>query len=620
MTTRPNDRRFRPIATLARAAACALLLGNTAGQMQAQDLLFDIRAGDQSAETTRELRGRLERASLLSSTLEGAGGDPALPQDVIAAARADYQRLIAVLYEAGHFGASLSITLDGREAVTLSPLDRPDGIETIAVRIEPGPVYRFATAEIGPLPDGTDIALPEAFRSGAVAGTAMIRTAAEAGVAAWRAAGHPLAQIAAQDITAQHDRESLDARLVIEPGPVADIAQPSIGGNTATRSTRVAQIAGLKAGTRYSPTALDAAAKRLRDTGTFGTVVIREGDALDGNGQLPIDIQVSEQLPRRYGFGAEVSTTEGLTVSGFWMHRNLLGGAENLRINAEVAGLAGETGGIDTTLDATLRRPATFTSKIDMVATAELMRLDEPDFRLDQLRAGVSFERDVTRTLTLSGGVSAATARSEEGAVTRSYSYAALPITGEWERRDDPNAPTRGSFARLELTPFAGVGDLDSGLRARAEGRGYIPVGDGDSPSILALRGQAGTVIGASATRAPADFLFHSGGGDTVRGQPYQALGADLSGDGASGAGAFATLSAEWRQPLRRAFGMVAFIDAGWVAADITGADSDWHAGAGLGLRYETGIGPVRLDIATPLGNGETGDGVSLYVGIGQAF
>ena len=41
--------------------------------------------------------------------------------------------------------------------------------------------------------------------------------------------------------------------------------------------------------------------------------------------------------------------------------------------------------------------------------------------------------------------------------------------------------------------------------------------------------------------------------------------------------------------------------------------------GTGLGLRYDTGFGPIRFDVATPVA-GDTGDGVQIYIGIGQAF
>ena len=63
----------------------------------------------------------------------------------------------------------------------------------------------------------------------------------------------------------------------------------------------------------------------------------------------------------------------------------------------------------------------------------------------------------------------------------------------------------------------------------------------------------------------------------------------------------------------------VAFYDVGWIGQSAVPGDGDMHAGAGIGLRYATGIGPIRLDIAKPVA-GDTGNGYQIYVGIGQAF
>ena len=81
-----------------------------------------------------------------------------------------------------------------------------------------------------------------------------------------------------------------------------------------------------------------------------------------------------------------------------------------------------------------------------------------------------------------------------------------------------------------------------------------------------------------------------------------------------------ANLTAEARVQVRERIGLVAFADAGRVWADSSfEGQTDWHAGAGLGLRYDTPIGPLRLDVAGPVG-GDTGEGVQLYLGLGQAF
>jgi translocation and assembly module TamA len=135
---------------------------------------------------------------------------------------------------------------------------------------------------------------------------------------------------------------------------------------------------------------------------------------------------------------------------------------------------------------------------------------------------------------------------------------------------------------------------------------------------------QGGMIFGASLLGSPRNDLFYSGGGGTVRGQPYQSLGIAVP-DGAggtiqTGGTRFIAGSVELRAKITDTIGVVGFIDAGQVTdADYTNPGDDFHAGAGLGLRYATGFGPIRLDVAAPVG-GDTGKGVQIYVGIGQAF
>ena len=110
-----------------------------------------------------------------------------------------------------------------------------------------------------------------------------------------------------------------------------------------------------------------------------------------------------------------------------------------------------------------------------------------------------------------------------------------------------------------------------------------------------------------------------------MRGQPYQSLGAEVipGPDGTTietGGMSVANATAEVRYQLREKIGLVGFADAGKVWTDgAFGGDSDWHAGAGVGVRYNTPIGPLRFDVAGPVG-GDTGEGVQVYLGLGQAF
>ena len=67
---------------------------------------------------------------------------------------------------------------------------------------------------------------------------------------------------------------------------------------------------------------------------------------------------------------------------------------------------------------------------------------------------------------------------------------------------------------------------------------------------------------------------------------------------------------------------MAVFADAGYVSEGAFSGASDWQAGAGVGVRYQTPIGPMRLDVATPVRRNAsaTGGRFQIYLGVGQAF
>jgi translocation and assembly module TamA len=79
--------------------------------------------------------------------------------------------------------------------------------------------------------------------------------------------------------------------------------------------------------------------------------------------------------------------------------------------------------------------------------------------------------------------------------------------------------------------------------------------------------------------------------------------------------------SAELRARLFGNFGGVVFLDGGVVTADsnLSGAN-DLRFGTGVGLRYYTGFGPLRFDVATPIDPRPEDSSVAVYIGIGQAF
>ncbi len=561
----------------------------------------------------KELKRSLAAASLV---LAAQRDKVTNPQDILAAAQADYGRLVGTLYEQGYYGPVVSIRIDGREAANIPPLETLARVGRVDIRVSSGPAFRLGTTEILPLAKGTVI--PETFRTGEIAKTSAIRDAALAGVEGWRAVGHAKAQVDQQDIIADHQKARLDVRMRIDTGPVVRFGTLNISGNGAVREKRTREIAGITPGAVFDPVVLERAATRLRRAGAFGSVTLREADTLGPDETMDIDLTLVDAKPHRFGFGAELQSTEGVTVSGFWMNRNLFGGAERFRVDGEVSGLAGQTKGLDYKLRAGITRPSTIDADTDFFMFTELEHLDEPLYRSNQGKVELGFSRYFSKTLTAEAGVAYRYSDVRDDLGSRQFSHLALPLAATWDRRDDVLNPTRGTYLRSEAMPYFGLSNDSSGGRGYLDARAYRGLGANDGV-VLAGRLQFGSIVGTTIAQTPPDLLFFSGGIGTVRGHSYQSLGI-TSGTTETGGRSFLGMSGEARVGVTEKIAAVAFYDVGYVGAnswvDNTG---DWHSGAGLGLRYNTGIGPIRLDVATPV-SGPGNGSIQIYIGIGQAF
>lgn len=596
-------------ARIVGAALGLMILGPWAVVSRGQDVTLTLPEGDGG------LRDTLKAASLILA-LDDEG--PQTAQDFTAAARADYRRLLTGLYREGYFGGTVSIKLDGREAAAIPPLDAPSRIDAINIDVDPGPVFSFGNLAVSPLPPGT--ALPAGFAAGEPARARLVQDAAETGVKAWRSHGHAKAKVGSQDIIARHAERALDVRLALDPGPRLSFGPLIITGNQAVRTERIRAIAGLPEGETFDPEILKLVSNRLRRTGTFRSVSLVEADQYTPDLRLPIEVQIEERAPRRIGAGLEYSNTEGLNLSAYWLHRNLLGGAERFRVEGEISQITSSGDGIDYTLGTSFERPATFGPENTFKATAKVAYLDDPGYRLKVLDLEAGLSRIVDEDFTISAGVGFLWGEVEDDLGKRDYALLTLPVESSLDKRDDQMDPTRGYYLQARVVPFVGLSGSRGGMQAKGDFRAYRSFGT-TRPVTLAGRLQLGTLIGPDATDAPADFLFFSGGGGTVRGRAYQSLGQTLPGGEKIGGRSFLGGSVEARVQVRDKIGVVGFYDVGVISDDpVPGRNGASHAGAGIGVRYDTRLGPIRLDVATPVGDDDAFSDVQFYIGIGQAF
>ena len=560
-----------------------------------------------------ELAGALRQASLVEALEEN---ETPTGQEVLSAAKADYARLVAVLYDAGYFGPVVSIRLDGREASEIRAFDAASAYGRALITVETGPAFRFGQARVSPL--APDTTLPDGFRVGAPAGTRVIRSAVDGSVEAWRSAGHAKAQPVDQQITARYAERQLNVDVTLDPGPKLRFGDLTLNSRSNVRPERIRQIVGWPTGKDFDPAEVEQARERLQRTGTFRIVTFREAENPVGQA-LPFDLEITDRLPRSYGFGAEISSLEGLTLTGYWQHRNLFGGAERLRFEGEWRGIGGSESGEDYLVSLRYDRPATFGPHADYFALIELESLDEVNFSSDRIAItnGIVNRRSQRRRFTYGFGFEYAETDDDLG--ERDYLIFTLPASAEFDYRNSELDPTGGYYGFLELTPFLALDGTENGLRSTLDVRTYRQVSE---RLVLAVRGQLGSIIGPGLEDAPADFLFYSGGGGTVRGQPYQSLGVTLPGGGEVGGRSFVGLSGEARVKASDRISVVGFWDAGYIGEEVfpDGTSGEWHSGAGLGLRYDTGIGPIRVDVGLPVSGPGDNDGIEFYIGIGQAF
>ncbi|MEM7566638.1 MAG: autotransporter assembly complex family protein [Pseudomonadota bacterium] len=605
-----------------------------------------VRADPDIAE---DVRADIEDDLSDTSALVRDQDDPPLGLvGLVARARADRRNLVGALYGQARYGGVVAVEIDGRPLPEISVGDDSvvgAGAVPVSIAVEPGPVFTFGQVDLGPAGDTVDPGLIGA-RAGLVPGapaeSPKIGATQSGLVAAWRGAGHPFAAPDVREIVADHATNLLDVRIAIAPGPLAVFGDPTVSGTDRLIPSFVEYMADIPVGATYDPDELRAAARRLRALPALASVSIQEGEALQG-GALPLDIQVSERKPRVIGAGIQYDSTEGLGVSTYWQHRNLFGRAETLRLEAEIAriGEAGETRDHDAKLAARFTKPGLINPYTRLEASFALLQENPDAYSLQGVFADAFLISDITKRLTLRGGLEASYSEIEDAFGTRTYGLVGLPVSAAYDARDDRLDPARGYRLNLEVSPYLDVERSTPFARTDLEATAYLGLGRfkggrfgtaevderllAERPPriVLAARAAAGAVLGVDGVLdVPTDKRFYAGGGGSVRGYGFRNIGPrEPISDKVFGGLARIEGSLEARIRVTEAIGVVPFIDAGAVSETLDDLDfTEIKVGVGLGVRYRTPVGPIRLDIGVPLDPEENDPPVGLYVGIGQAF
>lgn len=542
-------------------------------------------------------------------------------------------RVATALRSRGFYDAQLTTTFANQ------PIDAPEALDAISARpeeekvsfsfaVETGPRYRVGSLAIRP-PGQPAASVPIdlgtlTLAAGKPADAADIIATEQEIVHQLRGRGHALAATRDREVVIDRATKEAHVTYVVEEGPKALMGPVRFSGTEKVDTTYLQRRVPFSAGEPYEPKKVDRLRDRLTSLGVFNSVRINPGTKLDENGQLPFDVEVRDRSPRSIGFGVGYETQLGIAVNGYWLHRNLFGQAESLRLAVEVNRIAQGAFLQDYgyAFKADFRKPDWWLPEQDGFVQAAALREVFDAYRRKAVVLTFGVDRVIFPEWRVKVGLTGDYSEIESFGVTRTFALVGLPATVTLDKSDSLTDPTKGYRITLAATPYFDLKNQnDIFTILRLTGSAYLDV-SGDGRSVLASRLSFGTIPGGTSGLVPPDKLFYAGGGGSVRGFGYQRAGPRDAFNTPIGGASVVEGSLEFRQRFGKSFGAVAFVDAGAAYLDTWPDFSDFspRIGAGVGLRYYTGFGPARVDVGVPLNKREGDAPFGVYVSLGQAF
>jgi len=606
----------------------ALFLISTAG--------FMALATAVQSEPRAQIRGELD--SELRAQLQRAVGDvddpPSNRFEARRRARAAMESAEALLRSEGYYQPTLIDDVEGEET--------PVAI----VEVTPGP--RFLLADYGlnwtlPPPDQTtDLAVREEVDlTTGDPGRAVDVLAAEGRiVAGLTRRGYADAEARARRVVVNHTDYTVTPNYNIDSGPLVRLDGILLRTRGPTNPDWVAGLAPWVQGDVYDPEQVAELERRLTETGVYDGigVALSPADQNLPNGTRPvivtlrdrpartleaaITLSTAEAIVTAGRTGASPSNTGGSAIEGTWTWSNRFGRADTLIWQARLAEIDSRIGGVLSLPH--WRRPSQ-TLRLETAAVYE----NTDAYRRTALVLAADIRQRVGKTSFYSYGLGLDGGQYDENRfdpltqapirLTRDL----VILTGRgnfyWDRSNDALDPTSGWRLSASAQPTAVAGeDTVLFLRTEAEATGYLSFQE--DRTVLAGRVKLGSIVGGEELTVPADRLFYSGGGGSVRGYEYQSVGPRLPDNTPRGGLSLFETSLEVRRKVFGSFQGVAFVDAGAVGFDETPDFGNLRYAAGVGVRYLLPFGPIRADIAIPLDKREGDPSFQVYVSLGQAF
>jgi translocation and assembly module TamA len=579
----------------------------------------------------RGLDGTLKAQFEALSALEEGDGKAANATQVSARAREDEALAVRLMRSLGYYDAT-AVSVVETNPNPAAP-GRPGRLRAV-LTATPGRLYTLSSIDItaGPTtpPDLVVRNLP--LRVGDPIEAARIQGAEANLNLVLPQQGYPFVTVGQRDILLD-DQAAVPTgayTLPVDTGPRSSFGRLVSAGEPVFDVDHLNVFPRFREGQLYNKSLTDDLRDALVATGLFRGLAVepqRTGRiAADGTEAVDLKVTQTRGPARTLAGQAGFSTGQGLTIEGSWTHRNLFP-PEGALIVTGVAGTQQQGASATFRRQNAGRRDRT----VSLIASALRSNYDAFEAFTGTLAGRISYDSTPIWQKPLTYAYGFELVGTSENAFDPDFDYffgrgadrrktyfiAALPGQVVFDRSDSLLNPAKGYRLKLNASPETSVrGGVRPYIRTMVEATGYFPFGD---KLVVAGRARAGSIQGIDRNDLAPSRRYYGGGGGSVRGYGFQRLGPlDPNGNplGGRSLNEFA-IEARYRFG---DYGIVPFFDAGNSYESSTPRLSDMRYGVGIGGRFYTNFGPLRVDVATPL-NPREGDGkVALYISIGQAF
>ncbi|MGJ3649209.1 autotransporter assembly complex protein TamA [Sphingomonas sp. GlSt437] len=554
-------------------------------------------------------RQRFEQLSSLRANQKGTANAAQIQRR----AREDALLLTTLLEGQGYYDARVTTTVEVK-----------DGRPEVVLTAEPGRLYRFAAVRLNGVTAAGDKAGALERSFGVGDGSAVDADKIAAGEEALRAElghqGFAFGNIGQSAIVVDHATQTATLDLSVKPGTARNFGQITTPPNRIFDAHHIQQIARFHPGDAYDTTKVEDLRRAIIQTGLVSTLEIKPvpGAAPDA---VDLAIKMEPAPPHTIAGQLGYGTGEGVRAEVDWTHRNFFPPEGALTFQG-VLGTQEQSGGV-------IFRRNNFEGR-DRVLTGQLIASNVRRTSYQATSATLSgslerqtnifFQKDWTWSVgaELTGSDERDVILSTGAPRRRTFFIAALPTSLVYDGSDDLLNPTKGFRLGLRLSPELSLeGKVFGYARVQLDGSVYKSITD---KFVLAGRVRLGTIAGAPRDAVAPSRRYYAGGGASVRGYGYQDIGPRDPNNDPIGGRSLTEFSIEGRIRAFGNFGLVPFFDAGNIYTSALPKFTGLQYGAGLGVRYYTNFGPIRIDVGTPL-NPQKGDPrVAVYVSLGQAF